>query len=306
MRRLLAACWSLLLAGAALGQAAYKYRDAAGHWVFTDEPPPAGVASDTIKRPPQELKLSILVTRVEDADATRLLAVNDCLCTVTIAITILQSDLAGLGAGAILRDTLEPRTQKTLARIPGSDNRKAAVIFKWSAALGSPYATHKPLLPYRAPFDIGSTYLVSQAYPSQITHAAADSRFAIDFALPDGTPVYAAREGVVINARHDFFHGAVDPVMMDQANIVEILHDDGSIALYAHLHWDSIRVRIGQKVTRGEYIANSGNTGFTSGPHLHFAVVVNSGTEDVSVPVEFAGAAGVSTAALDRKPLTAY
>lgn len=304
--RFLALCLALVLAGTALGQAAYKYRDAAGHWVFTDQPPPAGVASDPIKRTPQELKLNILVTRVEDADATRLIAVNDCLCTVTITITILKSDLAGLGAGATIRDSLEPRTQKTLARVPGSDNRKADVVFTWSAALGSPYATHKPAMPYRAPFDIGSTYLVSQAYPSQVTHAAADSRYAVDFALPDGTPVYAAREGVVINARHDFFHGAVDPVMLDQANIIEILHDDGSIALYAHLHWDSIRVRIGQKVARGEYIANSGNTGFSSGPHLHFAVVVNGGNEDVSVPVEFTGATGAGRAALDRKPLTAY
>jgi murein DD-endopeptidase MepM/ murein hydrolase activator NlpD len=304
--RFLAAFLALLVAATALGQAAYKYRDADGHWVFTDRPPPAGVASDTIKRTPPELKLNILVTRVEDADATRLIAVNDCLCTVTVSITILKSDLAGLGAGATIRDTLEPRTQKTVARVAGSDNRKADVVFKWSAALGSPYATHKPAIPYRVPFDIGSTYLVTQAYPSQVTHAAADSRYAIDFALPDGTPVYAARDGIVINARHDFFQGAVDPVMLDQANIVEILHDDGSIALYAHLHWDSIRVRIGQKVARGEYLANSGNTGFTSGPHLHFAVVVNTGTEDVSVPVEFAGAAGTSTAALDRKPLTAY
>jgi murein DD-endopeptidase MepM/ murein hydrolase activator NlpD len=303
--RFLAACLALLVAGTVLGQAAYKYRDVDGHWVFTDQPPPAGVSSDTIKRTPQELKLNILVTRVEDADATRLVAVNGCLCTVTVTIAILKSDLAGLGAGATLRDTLEPRTQKTLARVAGSDNRKAGVVFKWSAALGSPYATHKPALPYRVPFDIGSTYVVTQAYPSQITHAA-DSRYAVDFALPDGTPVYAARDGIVINARHDFFHGAIDPVMLDQANVIEILHDDGSIALYAHLHWDSIRVRIGQKVARGEYIANSGNTGFTSGPHLHFAVVLNTGSEDVSVPVEFAAAAGSSTAALDGKPLTAY
>jgi hypothetical protein len=304
--RLLAACLALVAAGSALGQAAYKYRDADGHWVFTDQAPPVGVASDPIKRTPQELKLNILVTRVEDTDATRLIAVNDCLCSVTITITILKSDLAGLGAGATIRDTLEPRTQKTVARIAGSDNRKAEVVFKWSAALGSPYATHKPAMPYRVPFDVGATYLVTQAYPSQITHAAADSRYAVDFALPDGTPVYAARDGIVINARHDFFHGAVDPVMLDQANIIEILHEDGSIALYAHLHWDSIRVRIGQKVARGEYIANSGNTGFTSGPHLHFAVVVNTGHEVESVPVEFAGAAGTSTAALDREPLTAY
>ena len=58
--------------------------------------------------------------------------------------------------------------------------------------------------------------------------------------------------------------------------MVQILHEDGTIAVYAHLHWDSIRVRIGDHVSRGQYIANSGSTGFSSGPHLHFAVIRNT------------------------------
>ena len=56
-----------------------------------------------------------------------------------------------------------------------------------------------------------------------------------------------------------------------------MLHDDGTTAIYAHLQMDTIRVRPGQRVERGEYIANSGNTGFSSGPHLHFVVVRNAG-----------------------------
>ena len=188
----------------------------------------------------------------------------------------------------------------------GTGNRKAELLYKWSATLGSPYAVHRPSMPYRVPFGVGSTFMVTQAYPSQVTHVSAESRYAIDFALPDGTPVYAAREGVVINARHDSFRGAVDPVMLDQANVIEVLHDDGTIAVYAHLQWDSIRVHSGQHVARGEYIANSGNTGLSTGPHLHFAVIMNGGRDNISVPVEFTGPAGTSTSALDRTPLTAY
>jgi murein DD-endopeptidase MepM/ murein hydrolase activator NlpD len=118
--------------------------------------------------------------------------------------------------------------------------------------------------------------------------------------------VYAAREGVVINVRHDAFRGALSPAMLDQANVIQILHDDGTFAIYAHLHWDSIRVHIGERVARGQYIANSGNTGFSSGPHLHFAVLRNAGVTDVSVPIQFAGNAGVAVTPATQMQLTAY
>jgi murein DD-endopeptidase MepM/ murein hydrolase activator NlpD len=298
--------FGVLAAVSAVAQAAYKYRDSSGHWVYTDRPPPDGVTSDAFNVAPKEAKLDLEVTRRDDDESTKLVAINGCLCVVTVEVAILRSQIASLGAGAQLRDSLAPQSEKVLALAPGAANKSKELIFQWKAALGSPYATHAPPGPYRIPFGVGSSYLVTQAFPVRITHVTADSAYAVDFALPDGTPVYAAREGVVINARHDAFKGAIDPVLLDQANVVEILHDDGSIAVYAHLHWDSIRVRIGQHVKRGEYIANSGNTGFSSGPHLHFAVLVNSGFEDVSVPVLFAGSGGDTVVPVTHTKLTAY
>jgi murein DD-endopeptidase MepM/ murein hydrolase activator NlpD len=76
--------------------------------------------------------------------------------------------------------------------------------------------------------------------------------------------------------------------------------------VYGHLHWDSIRVRIGQHVALGEYIADSGNTGFSSGPHLHFAVWRNAGEEDVSLPLQFAGPPGTAVTPVTGTELTAY
>jgi murein DD-endopeptidase MepM/ murein hydrolase activator NlpD len=139
-----------------------------------------------------------------------------------------------------------------------------------------------------------------------MTHVTPDSLYAVDISMPDGTAVNAAREGTVINVRHDSFRGGAAAAMADQANLIEILHDDGTIAVYGHLHWDSIRVRIGQHVALGEYIADSGNTGFSSGPHLHFAVWRNAGEADVSVPILFAGPGPTALTPVTGMELTAY
>jgi hypothetical protein len=71
-----------------------------------------------------------------------------------------------------------------------------------------------------------------------------------------------------------------------------------------HRPTEAYRVRPGQRVSRGEYIANSGNTGYSSRTHLHFAVVRNKGMRIESLPVEFQRANAISpaTGAL----LTAY
>jgi murein DD-endopeptidase MepM/ murein hydrolase activator NlpD len=288
------------------GQPAYKYRDADGHWVFTDQAPPEGVHSDALALKGQpDTRLNIAAIRYEDANSVQLVGLNDCLCVITLELTILKSEVEGLPVGATLRAVIEPRTRKTLMQAP-RPTRDSQLEFRWSASLGSPDAQHQPSTPYRVPYGIGSSFRVSQAYPSRLTHTLPENFYAIDFALPDGTPVYAAREGLVINARHDHFKGAADPLMLDQANVVQILHSDGTIAVYAHLHWDSIRVHIGEHVTRGQYIANSGSTGFSSGPHLHFAVTRNTGEDEISVPVEFVGPGGQPVAAVDQTLMTAY
>jgi len=289
-----------------MAQTAYKYRDEKGQWVFTDEAPASAGSGESFSLAHDNSTLKISVIRSDDAESTQLIAINDCLCVVTFQISIAQPGSGATPGSAGYRATLEPRTRRTLVRVARTDAQRSDLRYAWKVALGSPDAVHNPERPYRVPFGVGSTYLISQAYPSRITHITADSEYAIDFALPDGTPVYAAREGMVINARHDSFRGAIAPVMLDQANVVEILHGDGTIGIYAHLHWDSIRVRIGQHIARGQYIADSGNTGFSSGPHLHFAVVRNAGGTNVSAPIQFAGLAGIAATPVNQMPWTAY
>jgi murein DD-endopeptidase MepM/ murein hydrolase activator NlpD len=301
---------ALLLAlpgGLLRAQSVHAYRDANGQWVFTDRGTgPAGAQGDAFTLPRTPEALHVAVERSDAGGTTRLTAVNDCLCVVTMRIAITQSELAGVPRGTNYPATLEPGARQLIFEAPHGGSARPELQYVWSVALGSPEASHNPPHPYRAPFAVGTTYRVSQAYPDHFTHATPDSVYAIDIAMPDDTAVYAARDGTVINVRHDSFRGGTVGAMADQANLIEILHDDGTIAVYGHLHWDSIRVRIGQHVALGEYIADSGNTGFSSGPHLHFAVWRNAGDADVSVPVQFAGPAGTALTAVTGMQLTAY
>ena len=72
------------------------------------------------------------------------------------------------------------------------------------------------------------------------------------------------------------------------------------------MNWNSIRVQPGDTIERGQYIAESGNTGFSSGPHLHFAVLKNIGMRIVSVPFTFEGPNSVGISPTAGNSLTAY
>lgn len=306
-RLILAGLLLALPAGMPRAQSVHAYRDGSGQWVFTDRGASAdGAHGDTLALPPAAQAMHITVERSEVGAATRLTAANNCLCVVTLQVAITESDLPGIPRGAHYPATLEPGARHVIIEAAHDEKARPEVEFTWSAALGSPQAAHNPTRPYRAPFSVGTTFQVSQAYPDHVTHVTPDSIYAVDIAMPDGTAVYAARAGTVINVRHDSFRGGTVGAMADQANLIEILHDDGTIAVYGHLHWDSIRVHIGQHVALGEYIADSGNTGFSSGPHLHFAVWRNAGYADVSVPILFAGPGPTAVAPVTGMELTAY
>lgn len=82
----------------------------------------------------------------------------------------------------------------------------------------------------------------------------------IDIANSTGTPVYATADGVVSKAQTANGWGKV----------VNIDHTDGYMTLYAHLH--SIRVKAGDVVGKGQIIGLMGNTGMSTGPHLHYGI----------------------------------
>ncbi|MEU6182074.1 M23 family metallopeptidase [Streptomyces coeruleorubidus] len=107
-----------------------------------------------------------------------------------------------------------------------------------------------------------------------------------DFAVPSGTQVVAAHGGTVVKAGGN---GAGDGPAY--GNAVVIKHGNGTYSQYAHL--STVKVRIGQVVKTGQEIARSGNTGNSSGPHLHFEIRTTPNYGSAVDPVKFLRAKGV-------------
>lgn len=126
---------------------------------------------------------------------------------------------------------------------------------------------------------------IDQGFDGGFSHHDAENRHALDFAVPVGTPVLAARGGVVMQAQGGFRgHGLDRTRDAGRANYIRILHDDGSMGLYAHLAEGGVLVDIGQRVETGQRIGLSGNTGYSTAPHLHFAVQVNRAMQLETIP----------------------
>ena len=108
-----------------------------------------------------------------------------------------------------------------------------------------------------------------------------------DFAVPSGTKVVAAHGGTVVKAGGN---GAGDGPAY--GNAIVIKHGNGTYSQYAHL--SRIGVKVGQVVTPGQRIAQSGNTGNSSGPHLHFEVRTTANYGSAIDPVAFLRTKGVT------------
>ena len=93
----------------------------------------------------------------------------------------------------------------------------------------------------------------------------------------------AARGGVVVKTENRQSGRGNNP----SGNYVRILHDDGTMGVYLHLMKGSVSVTEGQRVAAGSFIARSGNTGNSTGPHLHFVVQRNVGLALESIPFDF-------------------
>ena len=218
---------------------------------------------------------------------TVVLATNTSVAPVEVG---LQATRAGMDSDPPLplRRVIAPGRTEVLAVLTGGRED-----LRLDAVPGEPFAMPEDVV-YSLPVE-ESRAIEGQGFHGGFSHTDAANRYALDIEVPEGTPVLAARGGVVIQAQDGFTEGGLDPALAERANLVRVMHADGSMALYAHLQAGSLRVRPGQAVTLGQQLASSGNTGYSSGPHLHFAVQVNAGLRLESVPFRMIGPNGFLT-----------
>ncbi|MBL6973331.1 MAG: M23 family metallopeptidase [Sulfurimonas sp.] len=165
--------------------------------------------------------------------------------------------------------------------------------FSYTWIIGSVDAVHDDTYIYRLPFAKDTSHRVTQGYNGKYTHKG-HSQYAIDFGMKIGTKVFAARDGVVVKLKEDSNKGGIGREFSKYGNYVTIEHEDTTFATYYHLNKNGVIPKIGEVVKKGSFLGYSGNTGYSSGPHLHLAVFkASSATRTETIPVKFASAKGI-------------
>ncbi|MBA3460193.1 MAG: M23 family metallopeptidase [Deltaproteobacteria bacterium] len=141
------------------------------------------------------------------------------------------------------------------------------------ARFGDPRVRPVPYA-YALPYPRGQTFSVLQGFHGGFSHRGSNE-YAVDFDCPVATPVLATRPGIVVAANATAQGSGTTQEYLDykRTNFVIVQHDDGSLGEYMHLAPATIQVKPGQHVQRLQELALSGNTGFSSTPHLHFQVM---------------------------------
>jgi murein DD-endopeptidase MepM/ murein hydrolase activator NlpD len=227
------------------------------------------------------------ITDERRGDEIHLLLETTHCSDLTITLT---AELQNMRSSRPLPLTIEtrdhPSMELTTLRIPAAGGAwRYTYHYEWryGGRGGKPDGTVYEL-PYR-----GSTHRLIQGYRGRFSHEqGSPNEYALDWSMPEGTAIRAARGGTVVGVRQDGTTGGASRDFLNCANYVIIRHADNTYGEYLHLQPNGAQVKLGDQVETGQVIARSGNTGFSSGPHLHFAVFRTiDGTARETLPVQF-------------------
>ena len=220
----------------------------------------------------EENQTGFRVTQERDDDGVTLVMKSDYCVEFTVTF---EATLKNMTSSRPLPFTVEAagRSSFVLARFDRTDKSQPwryNYYYHWE--LGGRRRSTDNDADYAMPFKPGR-YVVMQGPGGTYSHfAGSGSENAVDWDVPEGTIICAARDGRVVGVRDDSTVSGTDPKFKPLGNYVIIKHADGTFADYHHLQTDGARVKVGDQVKTGQPIGLSGATGFASKPHLHFMV----------------------------------
>jgi murein DD-endopeptidase MepM/ murein hydrolase activator NlpD len=239
-------------------------------------------------------KTAVTITTEHDqGGSTHFMVENSELSEVTMTFDFSTVNLKG-DVKFPYTATFKPGETEAFTLMPLDTNHEWEYSYTNYYKMGSSVAVPDDYV-YSLPYAPGTTRRITQGYDGKFSHQGSN-KYAIDWQMPEGTAVCAARGGLVVKVKDDSDRGGANIKFDLFNNYVLIRHDDGTLGHYCHLKKGGVVVHPGQIVKTGDVIALSGSTGFSSGPHLHFCVfTAKNGRERESIPVKFRVADGAMT-----------
>lgn len=142
------------------------------------------------------------------------------------------------------------------------------------------------------PFPKNKTYSILQPNETNFTHNTSWSKYALDFDLKTNDTICSATDGFVVGIVDKYRFGGIGKEWKDYGNFLTIYDPiSGIFSQYVHLVQNGVLVKMGDKIKRGQNIALAGNTGQSTGEHLHFNCLIPANDESglESIPIKFIG-----------------